>query len=189
MQLANTTSTAWRQHLWIALLVLASVAFTFGLACAAPLAAFAAAAALTMSRRNALYLVGAVWLANQAVGYGVLDYPWTANSIAWGLVMGVAGIAGMEAARLVDARLRTVSLPVRHGAGLLIAFAAYEIVLFAAAATALGATEDFTPAIIGEMLAYNVGALVALYVLNQIGLAIGLVSELELRAPSLSRPA
>jgi hypothetical protein len=135
-----------------------------------------------MSRRNALYLVGAVWFANQAVGVGVLGYPWVANTIEWGVVMGVAGIAGMEATRLVDTRLRTVSLPVRHGAGLLVAFAAYEVVLAVAAVTALGATEDFTPAIIGEMFAYNVIALLALYLLNQIGLAIGLVRELDLRA-------
>jgi hypothetical protein len=183
MQLESTATgqSGWRQHLWIAILVLASVAFTFGLACAAPLAAFAAAAALTMSRRNALYLVGAVWFANQAVGFGVLGYPWIANTIGWGVVMGIAGIAGMETARLVDARLGAASLPVRHGAGLLVAFAAYEVVLFAAAVTALGATEDFTPAIIGEMLAYNVIALMALYLLNQVGLAIGLVTELEPR--------
>jgi hypothetical protein len=134
------------------------------------------------------HLVGAVWLANQVVGYAVLDYPWTANSVAWVAAMGIAAVVAMEATRLVDAKVRTVG-PVRHAAALLVAFAAYEIVLFAAAVTALGATEDFTAAIVGEMLAYNVGALVALYALNQVGQAIGLITDLNLRAPSLSRPA
>jgi hypothetical protein len=61
-------STGWRRPLWIALLVAASVAFTLGFACATPLAAFAAIAALSMPRKDALLLIGLVWLANQAVG-------------------------------------------------------------------------------------------------------------------------
>ena len=62
-------STGWRRPLWIALLVGASVAFTLGFACATSLAAFAAIAALSMPRKDALLLIGLVWLANQAVGF------------------------------------------------------------------------------------------------------------------------
>jgi hypothetical protein len=62
-------STGWRRPLWIALLVAASVAFTLGFACATPLAAFAAIAALSMPRKDALLLIGLVWLANQAIGF------------------------------------------------------------------------------------------------------------------------
>ena len=57
----------WRRPIWIALLVIASIAFSLGFACATPFAAFAAAAALTMNRRDAMLLVGLVWLANQGV--------------------------------------------------------------------------------------------------------------------------
>lgn len=77
-------SAGWRHLVWLGLLISASVAFSLGLACATPFAAFAAAAALTLSRRDALVLVTSVWFANQFVGFTVLDYPWTANSFAWG---------------------------------------------------------------------------------------------------------
>ncbi|MDQ6867846.1 MAG: hypothetical protein M3178_05420 [Pseudomonadota bacterium] len=75
---------AGRRPLWIALLVGASVAFSLGFACAVPLAAFAAIAALTLSRRDAFALVGAVWLANQIAGFAVHHYPVTASTLAWG---------------------------------------------------------------------------------------------------------
>jgi hypothetical protein len=32
-----------------------------------------------------LLLIGLFWLANQTVGFGVLDYPWTADCLAWGV--------------------------------------------------------------------------------------------------------
>jgi hypothetical protein len=47
--MAQLTS-AGRRLLWIALLVVASAVFSLGFACAVPLAAFAAVAALTLSR-------------------------------------------------------------------------------------------------------------------------------------------
>jgi hypothetical protein len=47
----------WRHPLWLGWLVAAGVVFSLGLACSVPLAAFAAAAALTLSRRDALLLI------------------------------------------------------------------------------------------------------------------------------------
>jgi hypothetical protein len=44
---------------------------------------FAAIAALSMPRKDALLLIGLVWLANQAVGFSVLHYPLTPNCFAW----------------------------------------------------------------------------------------------------------
>jgi len=82
----------WRHPLWLALLVAASVVFSLGLACAAPFTAFGAAAALTLSRRDALVLVMSVWLANQLVGFTLLHYPWTANAFAWGGALGVVAV-------------------------------------------------------------------------------------------------
>jgi hypothetical protein len=35
-----------------------------------------------------------VWLANQAIGFGLLHYPWTASSFGWGVTIGVAALAG-----------------------------------------------------------------------------------------------
>src|SRR5262249_2146204 len=69
----------WKRPFWLALLVAASVALTIGLKCATPLAAFGAAAACTLSRRDAYLLAGMVWLVNQAIGFAFLHYPWTAE--------------------------------------------------------------------------------------------------------------
>ena len=82
----------WRCLVWLGLLISASVAFSLGLACATPFAAFAAAAALTLSRRDALVLVTSVWFANQVVGFTALHYPWTANTFAWGIALGVVAV-------------------------------------------------------------------------------------------------
>ena len=78
--------TKTRRWLWILLLTAASVFVTLGMACATPFAALATLAALHMSRRDGLALIGIAWLADQAVGYGLLGYPRTANSFAWGVI-------------------------------------------------------------------------------------------------------
>src|ERR1700722_16951716 len=97
----------WRLLLWLALLVAGSVAFTLGFACATPLAAFGAAAALTLPRHQALGLTGAVWLASQIVGFSVLGYPLTADCLAWGAVLGIAAVAGTVAARAAATRFES----------------------------------------------------------------------------------
>ncbi len=94
----------WRRALWLALLVAASVAFSLGFACAVPFAAFGVIAALTLSRRDGLVLTGAVWLANQLVGYVVLDYPWTSNSFAWGVAFGIVAVLTTMVAQSVARR-------------------------------------------------------------------------------------
>jgi hypothetical protein len=65
----------WRRLLWLTVLVASSVAFSLGFACATPFAAFAAAAVLTLPRKDALLLMAAVWLANQAVGMAFSTIP------------------------------------------------------------------------------------------------------------------
>src|SRR5262245_66177034 len=91
-QQSRSALAPWRHWLWLAVLVGASVAFTLGFACAVPLAAFAGAAALTLSRRDALALIVAVWLANQVVGFAALGYPWTASTFVWGAALGAVAI-------------------------------------------------------------------------------------------------
>jgi hypothetical protein len=91
-QQSRSPLAPWRRFLWLAAVAAASVAFSLGLACAVPLAAFAAAAALTLSRQDALVLIIAVWLANQLVGFAVLDYPWTTSAFAWGAALGAVAI-------------------------------------------------------------------------------------------------
>ena len=174
-QKSRSPLTVWRHWLWLAVLVGTSVAFTLSLACAVPLAAFAAAAALTLSRQDALVLVLAVWLANQLVGFTVLDYPWTASTFAWGAALGAVAILATLAGRWTVRRSMGRGRAVGYLATFLVAFAVYEAALFAVSATLLGGTEIYTAAIQGWILAVNSVAFVGLLVLHRLAVSAGFV--------------
>src|SRR5439155_6897428 len=140
-QQSRSALAIWRHWLWLAVLVGASIAFTLGLACAVPLAAFAAAAALTLSQRDALALLLAVWLANQLVGFTVLDYPWTASTFAWGAALGAVAILATLAGQWTARNSMGPGRAVSYVATFLVAFAVYEAALFAISLTLLGGTE------------------------------------------------
>jgi hypothetical protein len=163
-----------RHHLWLATLVVATFAFALVFACAAPFAAFGAVAALTLSRRDALLVTVALWLANQLTGFLVLGYPWTLTSLAWGPAIGIAAVLGTLSAQWAVQRLaRTSALRQALGAFLL-AFCVYEAVIFVASVAGLGAIEMYAPAILGRVFVTNVAALVGLYALNRLGATLGL---------------
>lgn len=102
----SVSSPRWRPPLGVFSLTAASVLFTLGFACAAPLAAFAAIAAMAFSRRDALVATAAIWLANQGVGFAFLHYPTDGVTLAWGGALGVIASLGCEAAGLVSRRTR-----------------------------------------------------------------------------------
>ena len=168
---------AWRRALWLALLVAASVAFSFGFACAVPFAAFGATAALTLARRDAVLLTVAVWLANQLVGFAVLSYPWTQRTFAWGAVLGVVAVLATFAARSIARHLEGRGVVIVTLAAFAGAFIVYEGGLFIVAATLLGGTADFVPAIVAYILEINAGAFLGLMALQWVGGAIGLSSK------------
>jgi hypothetical protein len=170
-------SRDWRHPLWLGSLVAASVVFGVGLACAAPLAAFAAAAALSLSRRGALLLITLVWLANQLVGFTVLHYPWTASTFTWGVVLGAVVILATLAGQWIADRLADARRAFTVMATFLIAFAVYEAALFAVSATWLGGTEIYTAAIQGQIFAINAAAFVGLLVLSRLATSVGLVNR------------
>jgi hypothetical protein len=136
--------------LWAGSIVLASAVGSLAFACVAPFAGLAAVAAATLPLRRALATVAAVWLANQAIGFGVLHYPWTADTLIWGLFIGIAALAATVAARgalhAASARGALVAL----GAALAAAFVAQQAALFAVALV-MGGTGDDTPAILGQI--------------------------------------
>ena len=167
----------WRHPLWLALLVAASIVFSLGLACAVPLAAFAAAAALSLSRRDALLLIVLVWLANQFVGFTLLGYPWGASTFAWGTVLCVVAILATLAARWMAGRLANARRVFTVTATFLVAFAFYEAALFAVSATLLGGTEIYTAAIQGRIFVINAAAFVGLLVLHRLASSVGLVNR------------
>jgi len=165
-------STAAATTLWIALVAALSVGGSYVFTCAAPLAAVAALAATRMDRASGLTLVVAAWIANQAVGYGLLDYPQTAESVAWGCAIGLATVAGFFAARRVPdggSKLAQVA------GAFLAAFVVYELALYAAGLVIGGSEGVFSAEIVGEILTINVVAFVGLLVLHRVGVAAALL--------------
>ena len=164
----------WQHQLWLAFLMGASVVFSLGLACAVPLAAFAGAAAVSLPRRDALLLILLVWLANQLVGFTLLDYPWTTTTFAWGAALGIVAILATLAGHWMARRSMKARRELTFLATFLIAFAVYEAALFAISATFLGGTEIYTAAIQGRIFAINAAAFVGLLVLNHLAASVGL---------------
>jgi hypothetical protein len=166
-----------RRWLWILLLTAASVFVTLGMACATPFAALAALAALHMSRRDGLALVGIAWLADQAVGYGLLQYPRTAGSVAWGVILGVAAVVALLAARVLAERLRARGLLGAGAAAFAGAFVAYQAVLVASTATLPSGAEALSLPVVGWVLRVNLLSLAGLLILYRLALWIGLVTR------------
>jgi hypothetical protein len=181
--------SGWRHATWLALLVAASVAFTLGLACAMPFAGLGAAAALTLRRRDALLLTDAAWLANQIVGFAFLSYPTTADTFVWGVVLGLVALLTTLAAQELVGRLAGRGAVVVALASFAGAFVVYEGALYLVAATWLGGTEDFAPALVTYILAINAGAFVGLLALHRLGLAMGLATQRSLRPLAAERHA
>lgn len=146
-------------------LPVASILFTLGFACAVPLAAFAAIAAMSFSRRDALLATGGVWLANQLWGFGVLHYPTDASTFAWGGALGVVALLSCEAAGFTARRFSGV---LGAGAAFLAAFVAYQGLLVAID-LAIGLPCDaFAPAIVARILLINACAFGGLWALKTV---------------------
>jgi hypothetical protein len=170
-------SLDWKRAAWLALLVAASLAFSFGFACAVPFAAFGAATALTLPRRHAWLVLAATWLANQVVGFAALGYPWTGNTIAWGVALGIIAVLTAVASQWSIRRVEGHGAAVVFAMAFFGAFVAYEGGCFVAAAALLGGMEDFSAAIVSRILEINVAAFAGLLVLSRLGSAAGLVGE------------
>jgi hypothetical protein len=153
-----------------ALLTVACVLASFAFACATPFAAFAVIAAAALPLRPALLVVAAAWLVNQGIGFGALHYPIDGSTIAWGFVIGAAALAATATSAAVLRSLSRASTPVALAFALLGAYAAYEIVLFAATLV-LGGEADFTAAIVGRLGVLNVLWLVGLVAIAEIARA------------------
>lgn len=145
---AASSSTPW---LWIALLAAASVALSFKLSCATPFAALATLAALHLDRKDGFALVALAWAANQIVGYAFLGYPHELESYAWGLAIGAAAFAALAVANVASLRLSPLGRPAMMAGGLFAAFAAYELVLFAAAAVLPATDVAFSWPVVGQI--------------------------------------
>lgn len=160
--------SGWFRPVWLALLIAISAVITTVFTCVTPFAAFAVIAAVTVSRRDAVLLAVALWLTNQAVGFGVLHYPWTVSTIAWGIALGVAAVIGTLAALWTFRRLGSRPPLARSVAAFGVAFVLYQLVLFVVAVSWLGGTDMFMPGIVSQVLLINAVTLVGLFGLRQL---------------------
>jgi hypothetical protein len=160
-----------KRSLWMVLLTMSSVGFSFALACATPFAALATLAALNMPRRDLLTLVGLAWLANQLIGYGVLDYPQTWDSFAWGGAIGIAAAPAAATAVAVAACVARLGSARVIVAAFLAAFAGYELTLYAASFVLPTGAEAFSPPVVRHIFYVNAIALVGLLALHRLALA------------------
>ena len=150
MQLRQSSSSV--QNIWAGVLASSSVLGSLALACIFPFAAIATLLAATLPFRKAAVWMGAVWFANQLVGYLILGYPQTANSFGHGLAMGATAMATLFVAKTV-LDMRSDRSFVSLGLAFVAAFAAYEALLLLAA-TFLGGVQNFALSIVW-MIAQN----------------------------------
>lgn len=166
LRLARHDETAMKSAtpmLWVALIAALSVGGSYVYACAAPFAAIGALAARKMDLATGLTLVVLAWIANQIVGYGLLGYPQTANSFAWGGAIGLGAVAALFAARMIgNLGWGTVVATI---ASFAVAFIAYEVTLYLAS-FGLGGSDVFSFDIVARILGINAVAfagILALY--------------------------
>jgi len=145
-----------------ALLTMSCALASFAFACATPFAAFAVIAAAMLPLQSALLVTVAAWLVNQGIGFGFLHYPVDASTILWGLVIGGAALAATAASTAVLRVTARTGTAVALSAALIAAYAAYELVLFAATPF-LGGAEDFSKAIVGRLGLLSVLWLIGLF--------------------------
>ncbi|MEO1104486.1 MAG: hypothetical protein AAFW98_12260 [Pseudomonadota bacterium] len=135
------------------LLAVASVAFSLALACGAPFAGLAAVAAIALGGGAAFGATILAFAANQAVGFGVLGYPVTSDSVAWGVVLGVSAIlaagAALGAARIADGIVGRAVL------AFIAAFLVQQGTVFAATAVLPSHPDAFAQSVVLSILVTN----------------------------------
>lgn len=169
---AESIPAAARSSLWVLIVTLSSVAFSFVFACATPFAALGALAGARMKTRPGLALIVAAWAANQIIGFAFLSYPRTSDSFGWGFAIGVAAFVATLAARQAAevGRHPAISALFAFAA----AFVVYEFVLFAATAILPSSAAAFSVPVISRILAINCAAFVGLLVIQRFGIWLGL---------------
>lgn len=168
--------------LWSAGLTGAVLGGCLLLGCLEPLVAVAVIAAGALPLGRAVLLTIAVWLAGQAVGFGLHDYPRDASTVAWGAGLGVAALAALLAAASVLARLPGRPAWLRAGAAFVAAFVANQLVILGVEQLVSGSCE-IRPGVISLVGLVNAGWLAALLALDAV------LARTALSAPSFRRQA
>lgn len=138
--------------LWLALIAVAGICLSPVFACATPFAALATVAALKLNRRDMIAVTLLVWAANQAIGYGLLHYPLTWDSAAWGLAIGVSSVlAVVMASALSTSRPAPLAISLPFVA----AFATFELGLYLAGFALPVEDMAFSAAVVRQVFVIN----------------------------------
>lgn len=175
--MSSIVSPSSRSGLWSAGLVALVVGGSFLAGCLEPLVAVAVIAAGALPLGRALLLTAAVWLAGQAAGFGLHDYPRDAQTVAWGMGLGVAALAATLAAAPASRAFAGQPVWLRAGAAFVAAFVANQVVILGVEQVVTGACE-VRPGVI---------SLVGL--VNAIWLALLLLIDAAVRRTGLTLPA
>lgn len=160
---------------WPVLLIAATLLSSFTFACVAPFAAFAVMTAATMRLPRALGLVAAIWLVNQALGFGALGYPLDGATLAWGGVIGVAALTATVAATFAIRAAGTWPLWTRPIVGLVAAFIVYEAILLLATFV-LDGVQNFSLEIVAKLALSDACWLAGIAILRHGLLRFGAIS-------------
>jgi hypothetical protein len=161
----HTASSPSRTAIGIGALTVASVLTTIGFACAVPLAAFAAIAAMSFGRREALAAIGAVWLANQAWGFTFMHFPMDGETFAWGGALAMIAVLSCEAAGLATRRFAGA---VGAFVAFLAAFLVYEGSLIAIDLAVGISADDFALATVARIFLINACSFGGLWALKTV---------------------
>lgn len=176
MTLQHPDTQLAKRFAWGGILTALTVASTLAVACGTPFAALAALAALFLPRRDAFVLIAVNWLANQAIGFGLLHYPLNWDCYRGGIDLGIAALLSTMAAMLGQAALRNVAAAVRAIGSFAAAFIAYEAALLLLSPAASSA--DFAAPVVLYIFYVNAIAFVALLLLQVSAAALGFISSM-----------
>jgi hypothetical protein len=161
-----------KRFVWGGILTVLTVISTLAVACGTPFAALATLAALFLPRRDAFALIAVNWLANQAIGFGLLHYPLNWDCYRGGIDLAIAALLSTMAAMLAQGALRNVATAVRAIGSFAVAFLAYEGTLFAISPSVSGA--DFSAPVVRYIFYVNAVAFVGLLLLQTAAAALGI---------------
>jgi hypothetical protein len=171
-----------RTGLWSAGLVALVLGGCLLIGCLEPLVAVAVITAGALPLGRALLLTVAVWLAGQAIGFGLHDYPRDTQTISWGAGLGVAALVSAVAAAPTLAALTGKPIWLRAGAAFVVAFVANQLVILGVEQAITGAC-TLRPGVISLVGAVNAGWFVALLTLD------AALRRRSLSIPAFGRPA
>lgn len=176
MTLQQSDTQLAKRLVWGGILTVLTVASTLGVACGTPFAALATLAALFLPRRDAFVLITVNWLANQAIGFGLLHYPLNWDCYRGGIDLGIAALLSTMAAMLAQGAVRNVATTVRAIGSFAVAFLAYEGSLFLLSPA--GSSADFAASVVLYIFYVNAVALVGLLLLQATAAALGFISPM-----------